>query len=121
MDKKISALLLAAATVGSSFAVTISGVSAHQRYPWNNFIDIDFTISDAPSDSQYKIDVKASYLDDTRMLNARSFVTDPVVKPGTRRITWDLGMDYPGFKADDLRVAVTASPDSMYASTFLRS
>ena len=110
MNAKMFALLSAFASVCSVSAVTITDVSAQQRYPWKNFIDIDFTLSDASADSQYKIDVKASYLGDSRILSARSFVTDPVVKPGTRRITWDLGKDYPGFKADDLRVAVTASP-----------
>lgn len=110
MNVKMFALLSAFASACSVSAVTITDVSAQQRYPWKNFIDIDFTLSDASADSQYKIDVKASYLGDSRILSARSFVTDPVVKPGTRRITWDLGKDYPGFKADDLRVAVTASP-----------
>ena len=110
MNKKIFALLSAASTVGSMFAIAISDVSAHQRYPWNSLIDVDFTLADASADSQYKIDVKAAYLGDTRILNARTFVTDPVVKPGTNRITWDFGKDFPDFKADDLRVAVTASP-----------
>ena len=110
MNKKIFALLSAASTVGSMFAIAISDVSAHQRYPWNSLIDVDFTLAAASADSQYKIDVKAAYLGDTRILNARTFVTDPVVKPGTNRITWDFGKDFPDFKADDLRVAVTASP-----------
>ena len=110
MNVKTLLLLAAGVIAGSSSALTVSGDSARQRYPWNNFIDIDFTIGDAPADAQFKIDVKASYLGDTRILDARMFVTDLVVTPGTRRITWDLGKDYPGFKADDLRVAVTASP-----------
>ena len=110
MNVKTLLLLAAGVIAGSSSALTISDVSARQRYPWNNLVDIDFTLGDAPADAQFKIDVKASYLGDTRILDARMFVTDLVVTPGTRRITWDLGKDYPGFKADDLRVAVTASP-----------
>ncbi|MBR3823147.1 MAG: hypothetical protein IKJ37_16195 [Kiritimatiellae bacterium] len=110
MNVKTLLLLAAGVIAGSSSALTISDVSARQRYPWNNLVDIDFTLGDAPADAQFKIDVKASYLGDTRILDARMFVTEPVVKPGTRRITWDIGKDYPGFKADDLRVAVTASP-----------
>ena len=110
MNARTIALILAAAVSSSAFALTVTDVSASQRYPWNNLIDIDFTVGDASADAQFKIDVKASYLGDTHILNARTFVTDPVVKPGTRRITWDIGKDCPDFKADDLRVAVTASP-----------
>jgi len=110
MNVKTLLLLSAGVIAASASALTVSDVSARQRYPWNNLIDIDFTLGDASADAQFKIDVKASYLGDTRILDARMFVTDLVVKPGTRRITWDLGKDYPGFKADDLRVAVTASP-----------
>jgi len=110
MFNRIVFSLVALVLVNPVGALTVTDVSAGQRYPWNNFIDIDFTLGDAPADAQFKIDVKASYLGNTRILDARMFVTEPVVKPGTRRITWDIGKDYPGFKADDLRVAVTASP-----------
>lgn len=111
MNVKTLFLLSAGVMACSAFSLTVTDVSAQaQRYPWSNFIDIDFTLGDAGADEQFKIDVKASYLDGKHILIARRFVTEPVVKPGTRRITWDLGMDYPGFKADDLRVAVTASP-----------
>jgi formylglycine-generating enzyme required for sulfatase activity len=110
MSVKTLLLISAGVIAASVSALTVSDVSARQRYPWNNLIDIDFTLGDAPADAQFKIDVKASYLGDTRILDARMFVTDPVVKPGTRRITWDIGKDFPGFKADDLRVAVIATP-----------
>ena len=111
MNVKTLFLLSAGVMACSAFSLTVTDVSAQaQRYPWSNFIDIDFTLGDAGADEQFKIDVKASYLDGKHILIARRFVTEPVVKPGTRRITWDIGKDYPGFKADDLRVAVTASP-----------
>lgn len=110
MNAKMFAMLSVCAVACSASAVTVTDVSACQRYPWNSLIDIDFTIGDASADAQFKIDVKASYLGDTRILDARTFVTEPVVKPGTRRITWDIGKDCQDFKADDLRVAVTASP-----------
>ena len=91
-------------------AVTLTDVSAHQRWPWNNFVDIDFTIGDADAGATFKIDVKATYAGGDQTITAKRFATDPVVKPGTNRITWDIGLDYPNFKADDLRVAVTATP-----------
>ena len=91
-------------------AVTLTGVSAHQRWPWNNLIDIDFNIGGASADATFKIDVKATYANGTQTLIAKRFATDPVVKGGENRITWDIGLDCPNFKADDLRVAVTATP-----------
>ncbi len=110
MNKTFSACLATAALVTVAQAFTVTGVSAHQRWPWNNFIDIDFNIGGAASGETFKIDVKATYANGSQTLIAKRFVTDPVVKGGDNRITWDIGLDCPNFKADDLRVAVTATP-----------
>ena len=110
MNKTFSAFLAAAAFATVSQAFTVTDVSAHQRWPWNNLIDIDFTIGGASADATFKIDVKATYANGTQTLIAKRFATDPVVKGGENRITWDIGLDCPNFKADDLRVAVTATP-----------
>ena len=110
MNKTFSAILLSSAFVATTQAFTVTGVSAHQRWPWNNFIDIDFNIGGAAAGDTFKIDVKATYANGSQTLIAKRFVTDPVVKGGDNRITWDIGLDCPNFKADDLRVAVTATP-----------
>ena len=91
-------------------AITVTDVSAHQRWPWNNLIDIDFSIGDASDDATFKIDVKAAYAGGDRVIVAKTFVTEPIAKAGANRVTWDFGTDFPNFKADDLRVAVTAMP-----------
>ena len=110
MNKTFSAFLATAAFVTVAQAFTVTGVSAHQRWPWNNLIDIDFNIGGAAVGDTFKIDVKATYAGGDRTITAKRFATDPVVKPGANRITWDIGLDHPKFKADDLRVAVTATP-----------
>ena len=110
MNKTFAVILAAAALTTTAQAFTVTGVSAHQRWPWNNLVDVDFTIGDAAADATFKIDVKATYAGGGQIVTAKRFVTDPVVKPGANRITWDIGLDYPNFKADDLRVAVTATP-----------
>lgn len=110
MMNRIAFSLAALALVNQAGALTVTDVSASQRWPWNSMLDIDFTISDAAADDTFRIDVKAKYAGGDRTLTAKTFVTEPVVKPGANRITWDFGRDYPGFKAEDLRVAVTASP-----------
>ena len=110
MNKTIALSLAASIIICSTSAITVTDVSAHQRWPWNNLIDVDFTIGGAAAGDTFKIDVKAAYAGGDRTFVAKTFMTDPVVKPGANRVTWDLGADNPGFKADDLRVAVTATP-----------
>ena len=110
MNKTLSAFLATAALATVAQAITITGVSAHQRWPWNNLIDIDFNIGGAAAGDTFKIDVKATYANGSQTLIAKRFVTDPVVKGGDNRITWDIGLDCPNLKANDLRVAVTATP-----------
>ncbi|MBQ2629959.1 MAG: hypothetical protein IJG13_09810, partial [Kiritimatiellae bacterium] len=105
MNKTFAATLAASALAATAQAFTVTGVSAHQRWPWNNLIDIDFSIGGASADDTFKIDVKATYAGGDQTITAKRFATDPVVKPGANRITWDIGQDYPNFKADDLRVA----------------
>ena len=110
MKNKAILLFASLAFSGMASAFTVTGVSAHQRWPWNNFIDIDFNIGGASASDTFKIDVRATYANGSQTLVAKRFVTDPVVKGGANRITWDIGLDCPNFKADDLRVAVTATP-----------
>ena len=94
----------------TAHAFTVSGVSAHQRWPWSSLVDVDFTIGGAAAESIFKIEVKASYAGGDRVLDAKTFVNEPVAKPGSGRVTWDIGADFPDFKATDLRVAVIATP-----------
>ena len=58
MYKTFSAFLAAAALATVAQAFTITGVSARQRWPWNNFIDIDFNIGGAAAGDTFKIDVR---------------------------------------------------------------
>ena len=110
MKNRFIFLFTVAAICDATFAFTVTGVSAHQRWPWNNLIDIDFNIGGAAADDTFKIDVKASYAGGDRVIAAKTFVTEPIARIGANRVTWDFGTDYPNFKADDLRVAVTSTP-----------
>ena len=102
--------LLAAACFAD--AVTVTGVSACQRWPWNGLVDVDFNIGGSSVADLFKVEVTAVYANGTKKLSARTYLDEPIVGPGTHRITWDLGADCPEFKADDLQVAVTATPIS---------
>lgn len=111
----LNKLTMIAATLTVAIAVdaaTITGVSARQRWPWNNLVDVDFTISGNVGDV-YAIDIKASVSGGEKILNAQTFATEPIATAGVKtRVVWDLGADYPGFHSDDFKVTVTATPFS---------
>lgn len=103
----------------ASNAATITGVSARQRWPWNNLVDVDFTISGNAGDV-YAIDIKASVAGGEKILNAQTFTTEPIATAGEKtRVVWDLGADYPGFHSDDFNVTVTATPFSDSTPVYL--
>ena len=91
-------------------AFTVTDVTARQRWPWTNVVDVDFTIGEANAADTFRIELKAQYAGADREIEAKTFVSDPVVKAGKSRVSWAIGEDYPGFKAGDLRIAVTAVP-----------
>ena len=96
--------------VSSTCALTVTDVSAHARYPWQSVIDVDFTISDTDVASLFRAEVTASYSNGEKRLVASTYLTEPVCGYGGNRITWDVGADYPGLKADDLKVSVSVAP-----------
>ena len=100
----------AAGLVSSTCALTVTDVSAHARYPWQSVIDVDFTISDTDVASLFRAEVTASYSNGEKRLVASTYLTEPVCGYGENRITWDVGADYPGLKADDLKVSVSVAP-----------
>ena len=76
-------------------------------------MDVDFTISGAAAGEAFAIDLNAEYAGGDKKLAAYTYTTEPVVAgSATHRITWDMGKDYPDFRAEDLRVSVTATPFS---------
>lgn len=120
MRKLMGAVLLFTFSAATAHgALTVTGVSARQRWPWNNLVDVDFTVNGAAGEP-YRIDLSATYDDGKRSLFAKSFVTEPIVGGGVKsRVVWDLGADYPDFRADDLQVTVTATPFSATTPVYL--
>jgi formylglycine-generating enzyme required for sulfatase activity len=110
---------LAFATLAATLAVNalatpaVTGVSARQRWPWNNLVDVTFTVSGSDSQEDfYRVDVSATYpgvVGDR--LSARTLRDEPLVKgDGTYRIVWDMGADAPGLVTSNLTVQVTVAP-----------
>jgi len=110
--KKLMILAATFAAIVANAAVTITDVSARQRWPWNGLVDVDFTISGAAAGEAFAIDIDATAAGGDKKLSACTYVTEPVAGNGDSRIVWDLGADYPNFRAADLRISVTATPIS---------
>ena len=91
--------------------VAVNNVTARQRWPWNGLVDIDFTIS-GPAGDIFAIDIDATAAGGATSLSAKTYTEEPIVGVGQNRVVWDLGADYPGFRANDFRVSVTATPIS---------
>ena len=109
-------MLAASALATSAFATpTVDSVTARQRWPWNNLVDVTFTVSGSDSQEDfYRVDVSATYpgvVGDG--LSARTLRDEPLVKgDGTYRIVWDMGADAPGLVTSNLTVQVTVAPFS---------
>ncbi len=111
---RLSSLATSLALLATSAVAdpAITDVSARQRWPWNNLVDIDFTISGAAAGEVFFVDISATAENGARTLYAKSFTTEPIAQNGGNRVVWDFGADYPDTKVDDLLITVTATPFS---------
>ena len=110
--KKLMMIAVAFSALAASAEISITDVTARQRWPWNGLVDIDFTISGAAAGEAFAIDIDATASSGATQLSARTYTTEPVAGAGANRIVWDLGADYPNFRANDVRISVTATPIS---------
>lgn len=75
---------------------TIELIRTQQRYPWNNLVDIDYTVANVPNPNDYYVQfnvitngiepgvVATTFLDDATLLRASN---------GTYRVTWNPELD----------------------------
>ena len=110
--KKLMMFAAACSALAASAAITITDVSARQRWPWNGLVDVDFTIAGAAAGEAFAIDIDATAASGATQLSAKTYATEPVAGAGANRIVWDMGADYPEFRANDVRISVTATPIS---------
>ncbi|MBO5940084.1 MAG: SUMF1/EgtB/PvdO family nonheme iron enzyme [Kiritimatiellae bacterium] len=116
--KHITSLIcLLACTVGA--AVEITSVSAKQRWPWNNLVDVDFVV-DAPAGDFYRVVIDAKSASGGKTFAASTYVSDPVAQKGSNRVTWDFGADYPDVRVDDLKFTVSLAPYSEAMPLYLK-
>jgi formylglycine-generating enzyme required for sulfatase activity len=117
--KKLTMIAAVLSALAASAEIAITGVTARQRWPWNGLVDIDFTISGAAAGEAFAIDIDATAASGATALSAKTYATEPVAGAGLNRIVWDFGADYPEFRANDVRISVTATPLSGAKSVYL--
>ena len=91
-------------------AIGIENVTAQQRWPWNNLVDVDYEITGAADGDEFLITLTATSSMGTKSYSATTYRSDPIGVAGQNRLTWDFGKDYPNVKATDLEISVTATP-----------
>lgn len=122
MRAKILAVFLAMfAALPRVHALKVADVTARQRWPWNNLVDIDFTVvtNGTESVSEFGVAVTGTYANGMKTVTAATFASDFFAVAGTNRVTWNLGADYPGFRAADLAISVTVSTEIAETPAYL--
>ena len=116
MKKLICFAFVACAALAQ--AVSVSNVSARQRWPWNNLVDVSFDI-EGTAGAAYSVEVRATCANGAQELTARTLLTEPIAKTGANALVWDFGADYPNFRADDMKVSVLVTPFSDATPVYL--
>ena len=81
--------VIAIALVGDTLAQTVSSVTARQRYPWNNLVDIDYTIQEASDTSSLSVRIKATDQSTGRSYDVTSLDKPAPMSNGCHRVTWN--------------------------------
>ena len=116
MKKLICFAFVACAALAQ--AVSVSNVSARQRWPWNNLVDVTFTV-EGTAGTAYGVELNAVCAGGKRKLTCKTLLSEPIARVGANRIVWDFGRDYPDFKADDMQVSVLVTPFSDLTPVYL--
>ena len=118
---KKSVLALCAVFVCSCAFATlqykVANVEAHQRYPWNGKVDIDFTIDCADTAADFKVTFECKdhggntniVMKTIRNNDKGDAATAFTLKAGTYRFTWDADTDVPNVKLPKVSFAVFAN------------
>ena len=89
--KRLLVLAVAGAAMAATADVTLTIDKAQQRWPWNNVVDVDFTLGGAAADEQFVIELSASSALEGKTYAAKTYVSEPVAKAGSCRVSWDFG------------------------------
>ena len=113
------AMSFAAMVACADVAFKVKDVEAHQRYPWNGKVDIDFTIDSAVEGSIFTVCVEAKdTVGQTNVTLTTVRYDDKValsslekLPAGRHRVTWDADTDVPGILIPSLAFSVSVWVD----------
>jgi formylglycine-generating enzyme required for sulfatase activity len=102
-------------------ALDVTNVTARQRWPWNNLVDIDFTVlaNGTEGMTEFGVAVTASYANGTKTVTPSTFTSEFLATAGTNRVTWNLGADCPCLRAADLAITVSVSTNTAETPAYL--
>ena len=108
--------VLAAMAASADIAFEVKDVEAHQRYPWNGKVDIDFTIDSAVEGSNFTVSVSAEdTVGRTNVVLSTVRYDDKIplsrlgkIAAGRHRLTWDGDADVPDMVIPSLAFSVSA-------------
>ena len=122
MGTKVKEASIAMAVIGATvvaLAATsfeVKNVEAHQRWPWNGKVDIDFTIECADPSTSFRVNVECTdHMGNTNIVlqtlkynDQGAAATTFNLAPGTHRIVWDGDMDVPNRRLANVSFSVYA-------------
>lgn len=102
--------------VYADIAFEVKDVEAHQRYPWNGKVDIDFTIDSAVEGSNFAVRVEAKDTVGKTNITLKTVKYEDKVAlssleklpAGRHRVTWDADQDVPDALISSLAFSVSA-------------
>ena len=105
----------------------VKNVQAHQRYPWNGKVDIDFQLTSAVVDTAYAVEIACTDNVGKTNINLRTVQyqgngepsTVHVLKAGTHRLIWDADKDCPNVKLASIAFSITARNLNYDDTTYL--
>jgi formylglycine-generating enzyme required for sulfatase activity len=114
----IAATIVSLAYTVADAAVSVQNVKVQQRYPWNGLVDIDYTIVSDNPDADVFVYLVVKDNDLNRTFSPRTLtgagVNGAAVKPGARRVTWNMAADEPKLHSSALTATVYASTAKPY-------
>lgn len=121
----IAGVCASAANVTPMFEV--KNVEAHQRYPWNGKVDIDFQLTSEDSDTSYTVEISCTDNVGNTNITLRTVQrngngepsTAHVLKAGTYRFVWDADVDCPNVKLANISFSVSARNMNYDDTTYL--
>ena len=108
--------VLAVVAAYADIAFEVKDVEAHQRYPWNGKVDIDFTIDSAVEGSNFAVRVEAKdtvgktniTLKTVKYKDRVALSSLEKLPAGRHRVTWDADQDVPDALIPSLTFSVSA-------------